>query len=65
MKKAIIIGASSGIGFELAKLLAKDNHKIAITGRRKIKLEELTIESPENFIVAAFDSTQEDNMLRL
>jgi len=34
MKKAIIIGATSGIGKELAKLLVINNYKVGITGRR-------------------------------
>lgn len=65
MKRAIIIGASSGIGFELARSLAKDNYKIAITGRRKLKLEKLAKENPENLLVMPFDCTQENNTLKL
>jgi short-subunit dehydrogenase len=34
MKRVIIIGASSGIGKELAKLFAQNNDKVGITGRR-------------------------------
>ena len=37
MKKAIIIGASSGIGKGLAKLLANNDYKIGITGRVNIR----------------------------
>lgn len=33
MKKAIIIGATSGIGKGLAKFLADNNYKIGLTGR--------------------------------
>ena len=51
MKTAVVIGASSGIGRELAQLLVKDNYKVIITGRRVELLNELKTTSPENFIV--------------
>jgi short-subunit dehydrogenase len=57
MKKVIILGASSGIGRELAKLYSKENHKIAIAGRRIQLLEDLKKEY-NNFIVKPFDITQ-------
>jgi short-subunit dehydrogenase len=34
MKKAIIIGATSGIGKGLATLLAENGYNVGITGRR-------------------------------
>ena len=34
MKKAIIVGASSGIGRELAKILAKDGYTLGLAARR-------------------------------
>lgn len=34
MKKAIIVGASSGIGKELAVILSKNNYSIGLVGRR-------------------------------
>jgi len=48
MKIALIIGASSGIGKELAKLLAEDSYKVIITGRRGKLLEEIKESNPEN-----------------
>ena len=57
MKKVIIIGATSGIGRQLAILLADKNHIIGITGRRKNLLDELKSQRPENFIVSDFDIT--------
>ena len=41
MKTALIIGATSGIGKELAKLLVADNYKVIITGRREKLLKEI------------------------
>ncbi|MCF6223007.1 MAG: SDR family NAD(P)-dependent oxidoreductase [Flavobacteriaceae bacterium] len=45
-KKAIVFGATSGIGKELAKLLVNDGFVVAITGRRDEKLKEIQISSP-------------------
>ena len=41
MKKAIIVGASSGIGKGIALSLLRDHYKIGITGRRINNLEEI------------------------
>ena len=41
MKKAIIIGATSGIGKGLAKLLTDNDYKVGITGRQTNLLTEL------------------------
>lgn len=62
MMKIIILGATSGIGKNLAKLYAKDN-KVAITGRRTQLLKELKDGNP-NFIVKAFDITQTDDIVK-
>ena len=39
MKKAIIIGATSGIGQEVAKCLLLDGWQIGVAGRRQSALE--------------------------
>jgi short-subunit dehydrogenase len=44
MKKAIVIGATSGIGKELARILSQNGYAIGITGRRIHLLEELQAE---------------------
>lgn len=41
MKRAIIIGATSGIGEEVAKLLIQQGWHIGIAGRREEELEKL------------------------
>ncbi len=60
MKKAIIIGATSGIGNGLAKLLADNNYVIGITGRRAELLDKLKSEKPNSYIIRAFDITATD-----
>jgi short-subunit dehydrogenase len=65
MKKAIIIGASSGIGNELAKVFVQNGYKVGITGRRKSKLEELQQNNPEKYVISSFDCTLENNAKKL
>lgn len=55
MKKAIIIGASSGIGRELAKLLSNDKVFLGITGRRTELLLELKQQLPHQSKVEYMD----------
>ena len=55
--KAIIIGATSGIGKGLAKLLAGNGYKVGITGRRTELLEDLKSENPKLFFTKTFDIT--------
>ena len=61
MKKAIIVGATSGIGNALAKILVENDYKVGITGRRKAKLESLKKSNPKNFSISTFDCTTENN----
>ncbi|MBE0675638.1 MAG: SDR family NAD(P)-dependent oxidoreductase [Bacteroidales bacterium] len=55
MKKAIIVGASSGIGKELAQILVKEGYSVGITGRRLDKLDELKSQNPDRYIISNFD----------
>jgi short-subunit dehydrogenase len=57
MKKAIVIGATSGIGRALAMLLSENNFQVGITGRRTELLESMKKEKPDSFICRAFDVT--------
>jgi len=61
MKNALIIGATSGIGKELAKLLLADYNKVVITGRRAELLEEIKTTNPEKFVVKTHDVTDLDS----
>jgi short-subunit dehydrogenase len=55
MKKAIVIGATSGIGKELARLLVTKDYTVGITGRRISLLQELRKENPGKYIIEPFD----------
>ena len=55
MKKAIIIGATSGIGKGLAKILTENNYKVGITGRRTELLEALKSQKPNDYFISSFD----------
>lgn len=66
MKRAIIIGATSGIGREVARLLAKDGWQIGIAGRREELLQSLQAEFPEGQVkTAVLDVTDTDAPTRL
>jgi short-subunit dehydrogenase len=62
LKKAIIVGASSGIGKELAIILAQNGYTVGITGRRDQLLLNLQATRPECFIVSCFDVTDVENL---
>lgn len=60
MKKVIIVGATSGMGRELAILYAKKNCLVGVTGRRKNLLMELQQQFPHNIFIQAFDNIHDD-----
>lgn len=57
MKNALIVGASSGIGKELALLMANDFDKVVITGRRAHLLQEIKKANPDKFVIKVHDVT--------
>lgn len=57
-KNAIVFGATSGIGKELAKLLVHDGYRVAITGRREDKLKEIKAKAPDKYVIKKHDVTQ-------
>jgi short-subunit dehydrogenase len=58
MKNAIVFGATSGIGKSVTRILIKEGYKVAITGRRLEKLEELKKEFPDQILVKQNDIQQ-------
>lgn len=57
-QRAIIVGATSGIGYEIALLLIQEGWKLGITGRRKEKLETLQALYPDQICIRSFDIRQ-------
>lgn len=62
MKKAIVVGATSGIGNSLAKILADKGYKVGIVGRRGNLLREMEKNRPESFISQPFDISDINNL---
>ena len=65
MKRVIIIGATSGIGLELAKLFITHGDKVGITGRRCRLLDELESLFPSQVVTECFDVMGNDNIVHL
>jgi short-subunit dehydrogenase len=64
-KKIIIVGASSGIGKELAVLYAQAGCRLGITGRRAVLLDELKHNFPGQIETVVFDVMGTDNIMHL
>jgi len=60
MKRAIIIGASSGLGFEVGKLLLSEGWQLGIAARREDRLRTLQILAPHQVTLACLDVTSPD-----
>lgn len=60
MKRAIIIGASSGMGRQVAQLLLQDGWTVGLAARRTERLDELKTIAPERVTTAKIDVTQND-----
>lgn len=65
MKRVVVIGASSGIGMEVAKLLLDQGCRLGIAARREERLQALKQMAPNRVEVAMIDVTTEDATLRL
>ena len=64
-KKAIIVGASSGIGREVAQLLIDRGWRVGIAARREAKLLELQKQHPQQVVVQTIDVNADDASQRL
>lgn len=65
MKKAIVIGATSGIGRETAARLVEEGWEVGVSGRRIEALEAFREEYGERVHIKQMDVTQEDAMAGL
>jgi short-subunit dehydrogenase len=58
MRNAIVVGASSGIGKELAKVLARHGYNIGLAARRIELLQEIARDIPTSTFVKRIDVSQ-------
>ena len=65
MKKAIIVGATSGIGKEMAKVLSQNNYVLGLVGRRVELLSELQREIPCKTHIKCIDVAQSPEAMSL
>ena len=63
--KALITGASSGIGRELAKILAEKGYDLVLVARDETKLDELKNELNTNVKIVTMDLSIENNCKKL
>lgn len=64
IRKAIVIGATSGIGRELVKVLAENNYEVGITGRRHELLLSLQNEIRTQTYIKPFDISKADQAMQ-
>jgi len=57
MKRAMVIGATSGIGRSLVEVLVEKGYLVGATGRRRALLEELQARHPGKVLISDFDVT--------
>lgn len=60
MKRAVIMGATSGMGREVARILAEKGWKLGIAARREEKLQSLQALYPQNIEYQVIDIEQEN-----
>ena len=61
MKKTIIIGATSGIGKALTKILLDNNYNVGIMGRKMDVLEKFKKHTSQNLEIKCLDCTIDNN----
>jgi short-subunit dehydrogenase len=65
MKKAIVIGASSGIGRELARILSRNEYVVGVMARRVQLLNELRNEAKDKFFVQQIDVANVESAMEI
>ena len=65
MPNVVIIGASSGMGLEVAKLLLAEGHTLGVAARRNDRLQALKQLAPDRVVTATIDVTADDAASRL
>ena len=63
--KAIIIGATSGIGRELARQMSNDGYIVGVTGRRSSLLDSLGAELPGKYFKSTMDLANISESVRI
>lgn len=65
MKRIVIIGATSGIGHEVAKCFVQQGWKVGVAGRREAALLDMQQSAPQQIEVQPMDVTADDASQRL
>ena len=62
MKNIIVIGATSGLGLEVARIYLEKGYKVGVAGRRTERLDILKRSYPDNCFTKRIDLTSEDSV---
>lgn len=65
MKRIVIIGATSGIGYEVAKIYRQLGWRVGVAGRRLDLLEKFKEQAPEQIEIQELDVTRADAVDKL
>lgn len=65
MKKALITGASGGIGLEIAERLAKQNYKLTLVARNEQKLRDIQKLLGSNHKIMVADLTDKEDLIKV
>lgn len=65
MKRVVIIGASSGMGMEVAKLFLAEGCMLGVAARREDRLQAIKQFAPDRVVTATIDVTADDAPQRL